>query len=348
MRPLGEFFFHDFPDRAIRTLLENPANLRDTLQAIVPDLAARLDFERCEVLPREYLLGDWRSRESDLLFRIPFRSPGSQRPVFVCILIEHQSAQDPRMPLRILLYAVLYWEREWKAWEDRHDAGAPLRLSPILPIVFHTGPDTWRTNTRLSDLIEGPEEFRPFAPQWQPLFWNLADQTPEGLLASAAAWLQALAVVRTERAESEPFRAVLAQVLLRVLEEQGRNRVRGYDLLVFVLSWVLRRRPRTENAELRAFLDETIKDEALKREVIEVTETLGQTWEELTVERERNAERNAELRHGRRILRDLLSDRFTAVPEELVRRIEACTDLQLLNVATRQVYRIGSLDELQL
>ena len=31
-----------------------------------------------------------------------------------------QSSPDPRMPLRLLVYSALYWEREWKAWEQEH------------------------------------------------------------------------------------------------------------------------------------------------------------------------------------------------------------------------------------
>ena len=39
---------HDFPDRAIRKLLENPGNLRDPIAAVVPDLVERFDFGRLE------------------------------------------------------------------------------------------------------------------------------------------------------------------------------------------------------------------------------------------------------------------------------------------------------------
>src|SRR6187397_1069285 len=105
---------HDFPDRAIRRLLEHPHNLRDLITAVVPDLAAHFDFERVEVLPTRFLLDDWRRRESDLLFRIPYAadtSAAADEPVLGCVLIEHQSEPDPRMPLRTLLYVVLYWER---------------------------------------------------------------------------------------------------------------------------------------------------------------------------------------------------------------------------------------------
>jgi putative YhgA-like transposase len=157
---------HDFPDRAIRRLLENPSNLRDLIAAVVPDLVDRFDFERLEILPRAFLLDDWRRRESDLLFRLPFRDDDSAPPVLVCLLIEHQSVADPVMPLRVLIYAMLYWQEEWRAWEDVRPRQDALRLSPILPVVFHTGPGTWQTNRELVELIVGPEALRAFAPRW--------------------------------------------------------------------------------------------------------------------------------------------------------------------------------------
>ena len=79
MSPFDDLL-HDFPDRAIRTQLENPANLRELVTEIVPDLAGRMDFERRELLGREFLLEDWRGRESDLLFRVPYRTAGEDRP----------------------------------------------------------------------------------------------------------------------------------------------------------------------------------------------------------------------------------------------------------------------------
>jgi hypothetical protein len=346
---------HDFPDRAIRRLLETPANLRELLTAAVPDIAPHLDYERIEWQDRSFLMEDWRNRESDLLFRIPFRSPTAESPVLVCILLEHQSAPDPRMPLRVLIYAALYWEREWKAWEDRHDPGVPLRLTPILPIVFHTGAQPWNTNRSLAELIGGPEEFRPFAPQWQPLFWDLAEQDPHRLLTAAGAWLQALSVVRSERAERAEFEAVLAQVLPRLVELRQREEIRGHDLLWFVLSWALRRRPQEDREQLRTFLQTTIADETM-REVIAVSNPLGQTYDEWWQQQveERAAASAAEsaarteLQTRREVLRDLLQDRFGTVPEEVLRLIEACDDPARLKAALRQVMRIQAPADLPL
>src|SRR5258708_3860394 len=111
MPPEDDSPLHDFPDRAIRQALQQPGNLRDLLNAVVPDLAPGFDCERAELLDREFPLDDWRRRESDLLFRIPYRTGDGERFALVCVLIEHQSAPDPAMPLRMLIFAVLYWER---------------------------------------------------------------------------------------------------------------------------------------------------------------------------------------------------------------------------------------------
>src|SRR5437773_5882514 len=135
---------HDFPDRAIRRLLEDPQNLRNLLAAVLPELVDRFDFERVEIVPRTFLLDDWRRREADILFRLPFKDDPAAPPALVCVLLEHQSEADPAMPLRILLYAALHWQGEWKAWAAAHPRGEPLRLNAIIPVVFHTGQEPWR------------------------------------------------------------------------------------------------------------------------------------------------------------------------------------------------------------
>src|SRR5262245_59743300 len=111
---------HDFPDRAIRDALLHGENLRALLRQVAPDIADRLDYGRIELMKSAYLLDDWRKRDNDVLLRLPFCDSAEGREVLVCILIEHQSTADQAMPLRMLVYAVLYWEREWKVWEEGH------------------------------------------------------------------------------------------------------------------------------------------------------------------------------------------------------------------------------------
>jgi hypothetical protein len=104
----------DFPDHAIREALLHPHNLRAVLREVAPEIADRLDYSRLEVVKRTYLLDDWRERDNDVLVRLPLlgTAPGSQ--ILICILVEHQTSADPVLPLRLLLYAVLHWKREWQ------------------------------------------------------------------------------------------------------------------------------------------------------------------------------------------------------------------------------------------
>jgi hypothetical protein len=340
---------HDFPDRAIRQLLSDPRNPRDLLMEVVPDIAARLDFGAVEVVDRSFLMEDWRRREVDLFFRIPFRSGEGQPPVLVCVLVEHQSGPDARMPLRTLLYAVLYWEREWKAWEDRHQPGEPLRLTPILPIVFHTSGEPWRTNRTLAELIGGPRVFQAFVPQWQPLFWDLAERSPEALLQSAGAWMKALAVVRAEEEEDPEFEAAFQEVLARLEDLPGEEDIRRLDLIWFVISWALRRRPPAERKHLISLAEGSQKDIARRREMETMSKVIEQRWEdELLARGEARGELRGRLHGQQTALRVLLEDQFGPLPESVVRRIEEIEDPDQLNTLIRRAPHVHSVEELGL
>lgn len=78
-----EAYLRDFPDRAIRQLMSHPAHLRELIAQVAPQLVDGFDFERVEALPREFLMEDWRSRESDLLFRVPYHWQDGTRPILV-------------------------------------------------------------------------------------------------------------------------------------------------------------------------------------------------------------------------------------------------------------------------
>jgi hypothetical protein len=139
----------DLADRILRETLRHPANLRALLRQVVPDLAAGFDCEHARLLDREFPLEDWRRREADLPFEVPFRYDTGEGLALVCVLIEHQSNTDPLMPLRTLLYALLYWDRQWKEWAAQPKPRGSLRLRPVLPIVLYTGSTAWGSNSTL-------------------------------------------------------------------------------------------------------------------------------------------------------------------------------------------------------
>lgn len=341
----------------IRDQLQNPANLRDLLVAVVPELAPRFDFSQIEQLSREFILDDWRRRESDVLVQLPYQADEATQPVLVCVLIEHQSRPDPRMPLRMLLYTVLYWDQEWKAWEESSRPRRVFRLNPVLPIVFHTGRSVWRTYKDLGDLIAGPDVLKAFVPEWTPLFWDLAAQPVEALLNSAGKWQQALAVIRAERQDRTGFHRILREALWRMGPLGSEDRMRWHSMVEFALTYAIARRPVEERDDLVALARDSQFDVALQQEVVKVTQTIAEALRAEGIEKgiEKGIEEGravgqleGQLRATRDNLRLLLEDRFGALPEELSEKIEGATDLDRLSSAVRQVLRINSADELQL
>jgi hypothetical protein len=207
---------HDFVDRSLRELLSKPDNMQGLLGAVVPNLVANFDCAKMQPARREYFLGNWRSREADLLFEIPYRLPDREEWALVCILLEHQTRADWRIPLITLIYAVLYWEWQLRQWEELKKPKPDFLLRPILPIVLHTGSRPWGTVKTLRELLVEPAVFRAFLPDWQPLFWELAQHSPDELLHSGDALLQVLALLRVEEEEqsevTQAFREAVQQL----------------------------------------------------------------------------------------------------------------------------------------
>jgi hypothetical protein len=249
------------------------------------------------------------------------------------------------MPLRTLLYAVLYWEREWKAWEERRQRGEPLRLSPVLPIVFHTGRQPWATHRTFADLFTIPELFRPYVVSWQPLFWDLAEQSSDALRQATGEWLQAMAVVRAERENAETYRNILTDVLHHLEPLHERDRVRWHDLLWFLLSWSVRRRAGNERTQLIAAAATSHENVALRREVETMTQMVGRAWEDEVLERGIN---RGVLTTCRELLRAMLEEHFGTLPSDLLQRIEQTEDIDRLKACVRQAVHITKLDELTL
>ncbi len=157
-----------------------------------------------------------------------------------------------------------------------------------------------------------PGIFRPFIPTWQPLMWEVATQTPEQLLATSGEWLQAMAVVRAEDEEPERFQQVLAEVMRRLEAVNQKESVRWHDLMWFLMSWAIRRRPGAERANIVAAMTANVNDATIQQEVRNMASRLGQRWEDEVLARgvargeelgmERGMERG-QLRMARSMLR---------------------------------------------
>jgi hypothetical protein len=141
------------------------------------------------------------------------------------------------------------------------------------------------------------------------------------------------------------WEAVFTEVLRRLEPLSEQENVRWHDLLRFVLSWAFWRRPGSERRQLVEVARESQSAAAHREEVTRVSETIARTWSEELVAQ---GLIEGEMRTRREDLRILLEEKFGALPEEWVRRIEAAQDLERLKSAVRQVLHIRQLAELDL
>jgi hypothetical protein len=342
-------WFHDFPDRAHRQLLLNLANLAELVGRAAPTQAADLDVGRAALLDRELPLPDWRRRQVDLLFEIPFRDRPQSAPAILCLVLEHQSAEDQAMPLRMLLEAVLYWERRWGRWQNNRRRGDLLRLPVVLPLVFHTGPQPWESPRTLSHLFDVPEPYRTLIPTWEPIFWDLAALPPEELLAASGEWLKAMAVVRSERADRETFGRVLTDVMTALEPLAERDKMRWHELLWFLLSYAANCRPPAERADHLAAAVASQHVVALREEVRFMSEQVAETWQDWARRHYTELGRKeGRLMAWRETLRGVLEERFGPLPQSVLDRIAAVEDDTRLQTAVRRAPHLPSLDALEL
>jgi hypothetical protein len=242
----------EFNDRGTLWLLEDPTNLRDLIQVLEPELAARLDIARAERINRSFIPADLQKEESDLIFRMRFRAgdEADGAALLIYLLLEHQSKPDPLMGLRLYHYMGQLWDTQRREWQDAGRAPSELRLTPVLPIVFYTGQDAWNALPSLTSLMAVPQELEEMVPHWRTLFLPLQNIHPDRLtrIDTAIGYvLRVLQVERAPRAELEKSLRAALSGLEGLPLEQSAQWLRAAWYLVLL---VYHRRPQPEYNEL--------------------------------------------------------------------------------------------------
>jgi predicted transposase/invertase (TIGR01784 family) len=123
------------------------------------------------VLPGSFVKASLQQVHSDLLFSV--RIGG--RETLLYLLFEHQSTPDPAMPLRLLRYVMEILAKHHKAH------GLPI--PPVLPFVFHQGPENWNISTAFEDLFALPDELAsdllPYLPKFHHALLDLTRFDPD-------------------------------------------------------------------------------------------------------------------------------------------------------------------------
>ena len=145
-------------DPNYKRLFSFPRMVEDLLRGFLPgSWLAELDFSTLRKLPTEYVSDELLKRHGDCVWRLRRRVEW----LYLLVLLEFQSTDEPRMALRILTYTSLLYQELVR--NDALDAGG--RLPAVLPVVLYNGEARWKAAVEVGELIApvGPE-LAPYQP----------------------------------------------------------------------------------------------------------------------------------------------------------------------------------------
>jgi len=152
-------------DLSYRLFFAHRRMIQDLLREIVGERwVERIDFDSGERVNASFVSPKHENRESDVIWK--FRRKDGEEPVY--ILLEFQSRPDPSMPVRLMGYVSLFYQRLI--------AGQPAagwrKLPLVIPIVVYNGWQPWNVATDLGSMIG---ELDPSAEIYRPqlCYWLL-------------------------------------------------------------------------------------------------------------------------------------------------------------------------------
>ncbi|MFT3802600.1 MAG: Rpn family recombination-promoting nuclease/putative transposase [Burkholderiaceae bacterium] len=295
---------HRLHDGSYKALFSFPEMVRDLLLGFVDaDWVRQLDLDSLEPINSHYVSEGLATRSDDLVWRVKLRDTGDW--LYLYLLIEFQSRDDPTMAVRVMVYLGLLYQSL-----IRHGmiaAGDPL--PPVFPIVLYNGVVPWRSAQDVADmLVTAPEALQSYTPK---LRYYLLDEhrIAEAARAAGKALPENLAgvAVGMETMRSRPEMKALGQTLLARLALLPTER---FDALGAVFTeWVNRVVVR------RLGLDDNTRLLANIQEVAMLSEQRGDLAEIFREEGREEARRQ--------LLLSQLHHRFGELPEAVIARVES-------------------------
>lgn len=149
-------------DAAYRRLFGHSVMERDLMACMLPAaLFDTLDWGALRSVPTHYVSDRLKKRSGDVAWLIPYRRGHGQppQPRYLCVLLllEHQSASDATMSLRVAVYTGLAYQLLLRG----QDIEPPL--PPVLPVVLYSGDQPWRAPRDMSSLVAAvPDDLQPY------------------------------------------------------------------------------------------------------------------------------------------------------------------------------------------
>jgi len=233
-------------DALVKFAFEAPANAAALLRELLPAaVRAAVSWKTLKGERGSFVDAVLADHHSDLLFSARLRTG---QPKLVYFLLEHQSTDDPTMPLRMLSYQ----NRIWNRFAEEHPGA---RLAPVIAVLVSHVPGGWTTARAfeelfdpavmelsglatlvprfsmivddLAQLSDDDLAARPLPAFAKLALWLLRDARDSArLLASIDAWIPSMLELQRTRSGRNSF-AVLLRYMFEVIDPMHRNELRA-------------------------------------------------------------------------------------------------------------------------
>ena len=333
-------------DNAYKNLFSHPQAVSDLLRGFVDeDWVAWLDFDTLEKVSGSYVSDDLRDREDDIIWRIRMRADESAAAgyasqgewLYVYLLLEFQSNNDPYMAVRILTYIGLLYQDLIKSGQVRSTSANPAsaavrsaRLPAVFPLVLYNGERPWSAARDIEQLIENsPPSLMAYRPR---LRYFVLDEgrVPEHKLQGQAD--NAIAsVLRLERsANAQDITEAVGQLVQTLKAPHNRELRRALTV------WINR-------VVLRRFAPDG--DSTQPQDLTEVQQMISEridNWkEQLLQQGVQRGKLEGKLEGQAQLLRRILVRRFGALPTAVEAQISAASLEQLESWFDRSIEAPG-------
>jgi len=137
---------HQPHNMMVRAVLSDVAEAASFLQRYLPqEVSQALHWATLTLREGSFVDEDLRASEADFLYEIAHGS--SADPVWIYVLLEHQSTPDRWMRFRLLKYCCRIWDMSFREYPDQRE------LRAIVPLVFYQGERSWSYSREFADLF---------------------------------------------------------------------------------------------------------------------------------------------------------------------------------------------------
>ena len=218
---------HHPHDMMVHAVLSDLAEATSFLHRHLPqEVSQALNWSTLTLLEGSFVDEDLRASEADFLYAIERSS--DEESVWIYVLLEHQSAPDRWMRLRLLKYCCRIWEMSFRGHPDQRE------LRAIVPLVFYQGARSWSYSSEFADLFAEPVRDWPGVPRFSHGLIDQSGMQPDevqGELKARMMQLLLLAAYHPELAWMEPVARLLG-ALSSLPSSGGINYVRLFVLYI--------------------------------------------------------------------------------------------------------------------